>query len=146
MKRERQRVEEADYFFYFGHKKNIPDWVYEQKKDDTQIWGIGTKSFGECFEINFLNRLTSVKLDEEYEKLNRELRREFGDHHIDIIDCVRNADGDIRLYDNSGKYISVDTEHLTRSGAAYVADKVDFEIIFGKDYSNYSLYCLVIHL
>lgn len=71
-------------------------------------------------------------MDAAYEDLNEQWKESWGDHYIDMIAYAKTADGRIRVFSPEGKLISQDCEHLTRGGAVYYAERIDFTKIFEK--------------
>lgn len=49
--------------------------------------------------------------------------------NIDMIAPIRNADGSIPVFTDTNKFISADTEHLTKNGCIYYSQKLDLSFI-----------------
>ena len=104
--------------------------------DPDKTYLVGTKYFGVSNGLIYQRRFSanykdsSIVIPENIMELNRRLKALRGDHYIDMIAPVQNADGSVRVFTPEGKFISQDCRHLTRSGARYYAEK--FEPFFEK--------------
>ncbi|THH41784.1 acyltransferase family protein [Neolewinella litorea] len=107
--------------------------------DRSKVWMLGTKDFGFSNGIHynriqddtdFQNYRTAMKGD--VLTINEELREEWGDRYIDLIELLANEEGRVLVFTPDGKFISQDTVHLTRSGARYLAERLQdrFDRIF----------------
>lgn len=123
-------------YLHAGVVRDVPGVVWDNISKDTEIWGIGTKDFGECNGIIYSKRFSKsyyeqcVELSKEYELLNEQWEESWGDHYINMIEYVRNEDGRIRVFTLNHKFISQDCEHLTQEGAKYYAEMINFSEIF----------------
>lgn len=130
------RIKNSDYIFFFSSKTKVPDYVWNNLPENAQIWGIGTKNYGESNGIIYSKRFNddyfeqTVTLNENYEKLNRLLRKQWGEQYIDFIEMSKMPDGSIRIFTPDHKFISHDCHHLTKYGAKYYASIIDFNGIF----------------
>ncbi|NJB85022.1 peptidoglycan/LPS O-acetylase OafA/YrhL [Lewinella marina] len=100
--------------------------------DRDKVWMLGTKDFGYSNGIHynrtdggtdFQNYRTAMKGD--VLSINEQLREEWGDRYIDLIALLANDEGRILVFTPDGKFISQDTVHLTRSGARYLAQRLE---------------------
>lgn len=87
---------------------------------------IGTKNYG--FNNNFVKHLDWVSsvnymVDISHSSLRaNEIQSEiFGDKYVDLISLTRNNDL-TRIFTDEHKFISFDTDHITRSGAVYIGN------------------------
>lgn len=134
-----RRVSEADFIFSFSSREGIPRAVWNNKKESAQVWGIGTKNYGECNGIIYSHRFaedylqTTVEPHAGYVKLNEQWKLDWGDDYIDFMGLATDDDGRIRVFTPEGKFISQDCEHLTKEGAQWYASIIDWEGIFGKE-------------
>lgn len=133
------RIQAADYIFIHGPKDNLPEEVTEYAVTE-EIWGIGTKSFGECNGSIYKNRFSEdyfeqrVRIDPSFEEANEESKSLWGDRYIDMIGMVQGEDGTVPVFSDEHKFISQDCRHLTRGGAEYYARIMDWDRVFGKSY------------
>ena len=131
------RIQEADFIFSFTSREEVPQSVWNNKKETAQVWGIGTKNFGECNGIIYTHRFsddylsTTIEPHPGYLKLNEQWKREWGDHYIDFMGMAMNESGRIRVFTPDGKFISQDCEHLTKEGAEWYGEVIEWEKVFG---------------
>lgn len=134
-----QRIKEADYIFIYDYKNNVPDYFFDNI-DEKNIYGIGTKNFGENNGIIYKHRFESdyfeqsIILNDFYENDNIKRREEWKDNYIDMIEAIRNSDHSIPIFTDDKMFISQDTTHLTQAGARYYA-KLFNEFITSLDYT-----------
>lgn len=131
-----QRVLESDYIFVFGSPSDLPDYYFEEGKLLDNIYGIGTKNFGECVGQYFINRKKTYYFEQTgiisaaILEQNNTYAEEWGNHYINIIDYLKNDDGTIKIFTDDKRYISYDMHHLARAGAQYLGQIIDFDSIF----------------
>ena len=131
------RIQEADYIFSFTSRKDVPQIVWENKKDSAQVWGIGTKNYGASNGIIYSRRFaddylsSTIEPQDGYRQLNEQWKREWGDRYIDFMGMAMKDDGRIRVFTPDGKFISQDCEHLTKEGAQWYGSIIDWESVFG---------------
>lgn len=134
------RIKQADYIFVNAERavtESIPEIITKEMCEDTQLWGIGTKSFGENngniynrrYLPNYHELTTSYDLVKETYEKEKDI---WGDKYIDFIEPVLQDNGEVSAFTSDGKYISQDCRHLTRAGAQYYAQLFNFTSIFGK--------------
>ncbi len=58
------------------------------------------------------------------------LKAEWGDRYIEMLDLVSDADGTVMVFSKDHKYLSQDCKHLSKGGAEFYADAIDFSTIF----------------
>lgn len=129
------RLKKCDFIFYFGYKSNIPKYLWDNIKEYCTVYGIGTKNFGESngvvyskrFSENYYNQI--IELNNSYKELNNELKNEWGNNYIDLIEPVQNKNGYIRIFTDDNKFISQDCHHLTQAGAKYYSKLINFNSI-----------------
>ena len=132
-----ERVRQADYIFIHNWKHAVPDNVWASLKPGAEIWGIGTKSFGESNGIFYKNRhrpdyfQQTVRIKPYFIRLNNEMKAEWHDKYIDLLTpSLVGNDGEVAIFSPDKKFISQDTRHLTKGGAQFYAHKLDFNPIF----------------
>lgn len=132
------RVAKADKVFSFTSKNDVPLYVWNSLKDGAEVWGIGTKNYGESNGIVYAHRRSegykdySIPLNENYRKLNDQWAREWGDNYINFVEMATVEGGNIRVFTPDGKFISQDCEHLTKEGAQWYAKIIDWSSVFNK--------------
>ena len=132
----KSRISEADVIFVFSDKKLVPSFVWEYKKPETEVYGIGTKNYGQCNGIIYLHRYSNdytqqtVPLHPWYKETNEKWKKEWGDHYINFLDMSLVGSDRVRVFSEDGKFISQDCYHLSPTGAQWYASKIDFQKIF----------------
>ena len=133
------RISQADYVFIHDWKHNVPYYVWENVKPEAEVWGIGTKNFGESNGIIYKNRhrndyfQQTIKVNPNYIAANEQMKKEWKDKYIDLLTLsLVGEDGTVVVFSQDGKFISQDTRHLSKGGAEYFAKKIDFGAIFKK--------------
>ena len=130
------RIQNSDYIFVFAKKSVVPDFLWQNAGNKNNIYGIGTKNFGQNngsiyrhrHEPDYFNM--TVASNPDYEALNALWKEEWGSHYIDFMEKVRTEDGRIRVFSENHKFISQDCEHLTQSGAQFYAKAINIRGIF----------------
>lgn len=126
-----QRLSDSDYIFIFttNDKSDLPEYIFNAPSE--KLYCIGTKSWGDYIGQYYVKRYTkdyysqTAVLDESYEKALARQKSEWGDDYIDLMNCIRNDDGTIRLFTDDNVFISYDCHHLSQSGAKYYAKILD---------------------
>jgi hypothetical protein len=136
-------IKEARFVFSQGlTKENVPEYVWNNIDNPENVYGIGTKRFGENNGIIYSQRFRSdylkmtVSVPESILSLNNELLLSWGSKFINFIELVQNADGTVPVFTPEGKFISQDCWHLTKAGAVMYAKKINWESIFVKGNLN----------
>ena len=133
------RIKDADVILNFSPKIEVPDYVWSNKKQTTEVWGIGTKHFGLCNGVTYCHRFDddyferTEPLHPIYKKINEEWAKQWGDKYIDFIVMSQDDKGQIRVFTDDHKYISQDCYHLTQAGAKWFANKINFEKILSHE-------------
>lgn len=73
----------------------------------------------------------TVELEDELIKSNYEMSEKYGDRYVNLLKSVQTSDKSVRVFTSNGKYISQDCRHLTNNGAEYIAQSIDWTMIFG---------------
>ena len=132
-----ERIKAADMIFTFRGKDEVPSYVTSNMSDNCQIWGIGTKNYGECNGIFYRKRFSdsfkdsAVAIPASYVALNDRWREGWGENYVDFIRLAEISPGVVRILTPEGKFISQDCEHLTRAGAIWYASMINWKVIFG---------------
>lgn len=132
------RIKQADYIFIFDWKHNVPYYVWENVRDDAEVWGIGTKNFGESNGIIYKNRHRSdyfqqtIQINPSFITMNEQMKKEWKDKYVDLLGLSTAGKNKVVVFSQDNKFISQDTRHLSKGGAEYFANKIDFKKIFRK--------------
>lgn len=131
------RLENCDFIFCTARKEDILPYISEKIKPDTQLYGIGTKSYGKSLGPVYTRRHNSdyykstIRLDKSVIRINNMLKESWGeDNYINFISLTSSNGVDMRVFTPEGMLISFDGMHLTQDGAKYYAKCINFEKIF----------------
>lgn len=130
------RIRAADYIFTFMGRDELPVYVIDNMSDSCEIWGIGTKNYGECNGVFYRHRFvdgykdSSVALPASYVALNQRWEKQWGSNYIDFIRMAEVSPGVVRVFTPEGRFISQDCLHLTKAGALWYASIIPWESIF----------------
>ena len=128
-------IRACDYIFAFSDKSDVPSFVWENI-DSSRVYGIGTKNFGSSNGIIYSRRdqpdyfSSSIEPYREYIELNNKWKKSWGGQYFDLLSLSMLENGRIRIFTPDNKYMSQDCKHLTRSGAKYYAERIDFSKVF----------------
>ena len=93
---------------------------------------VGEKYYGDCINRIYARRFrkdysrTQIDLPESVIEWNEHLREKYGDRFLDLI-ALSSPDGrSVPYFTEDGKYISWDSLHLTRAGAAWFAGLIEW--------------------
>ena len=130
------RVKEADYIFCLGPKLEVPLYVWDNVKEGAEVWGIGTKSFGESNGIVYAKRNssdylnTTIEMEAGVYERNEEWSKQWGTNYINFVQMAAMDDRKVRVFTEEGKFISQDCRHLTKEGAQWYGKKIEWEKVF----------------
>lgn len=121
------RVRQCDRIYFFGWKRDVPGIVWNNLKQNVEIWGIGTKNHGTSNGIFYKNRYrndyhaqrTHLRLD--YIKVNQLLKEEWQDKYVDLQKLILQPDSTVPVFSYDHNFITYDCRHLTPSGARFYA-------------------------
>ena len=136
------RLQKSDFVFIFDWKHNVPEFVWENIRPETDIWGIGTKNFGKHNGVIYKKRkqlgyfTQLMKIDYRYYEWNELLKKEWGDKYVDLLDISTAKDNSVYVFTDDDFFISPDCRHFSKSGALYFAKKINWNLIFNKDRNN----------
>ena len=135
-----KRLHESDIVFYFGWKHDIPQTFWDNIQEKEQVWGIGTKNYGLHNGVIYKNRgrkdyySQTMKIDARYFEWNDMLKEEWGEYYIDFLTkSVVGSTGNVVVFSDENTFMSPDCRHLSKDGARYYANRIDWEEIFCKD-------------
>lgn len=136
------RIRQADYVFIHDWKHKVPYYVWENVRPDAEVWGIGTKNFGESNGIIYKNHhrpdyfQQTIKINPSFIAMNDQMKREWKDKYIDLLDMSLVGEDRVVVFSQDHKFMSQDTRHLSKGGAEFFANKIDFGKIFDKRHSG----------
>ena len=129
-------IKDCDCIFSFSSKEDVPQYVWDMKKESCMVWGISTKNFGYSNGIVYKNRHRSdyyeqsVEILPGYMELNELWKEQWGDYYIDMLSIPLVDDKRVRVFTDDKKFISQDCSHLTPAGARWYAQNIDWPKIF----------------
>lgn len=131
----RRRLQQADYVFVATNLPFFSSYNYDEIYDELfnrQFWRVGLKSFGSIFIGNIYSRRFSsdyhnitVTENSYSADINGYERKIFRYNFIDLMNPIKDGNGQIRIFTEDGKLITQDGIHLTEAGARMYADKID---------------------
>lgn len=121
----RTRIAAADFIF-FGGDYPTEKMIRFYKMDMTKVWIVGTKNFGVSNGIHYNRKIADyttyrTPIKPGILEDNELLKKEWGNRLIDLIDLIGASQGMTLVFTPEGKFISQDTVHFTKYGAAYFA-------------------------
>lgn len=66
------------------------------------------------------------EMEGEYAEKNEQLKKAYPNCYIDLIEMVRQPNGKVRVFSDDGKFISQDCRHLTKAGAKFYANRINW--------------------
>lgn len=137
-KKEIDRFEKADVVLLstLGVNKEIIEDVKSRCPSITKFYIVGEKNFGENNGQIYRHRLEkdyhqmSCEIEKGIIEKNNSLKAQFPDIYIDMINLMLLSDGKVRVFTNDGKFISQDCHHLTKAGAKFYSELIDWTIFF----------------
>jgi hypothetical protein len=100
-----------------------------------RVWSVGTKSFGENSGYFYNRRHRPDYCDQRavpephVVEANAQLAESFGARYIDLMALVADEDGTMPVFTTQCLFISQDTRHLTRAGAAFFAELLNDQLV-----------------
>ena len=100
-----------------------------------QLTIVGEKNFGESNGQIYFNRnkpdyfeqFTEVEDKEKYIEKNRRFAEEYGDRFVDLMQMVTNDKDQVRVFTPDHHFISADCRHLSKGGAIFYAERIDWD-------------------
>lgn len=137
------RFSKADIVFLSskGVDKNLIEDIRSKCQQKTKFYIVGEKNFGESNGQIYRHRFTNdfhkltITMEKGYKEKNDSLKSQYSKCFIDMIAMVQQANGNVRVFTDDGKFISQDCRHLTKAGAQYYAKLIDWKR-FVSDYSK----------
>lgn len=131
---QKNRFAKADVVFLstLGLNNDIIDDVHRHCSANTKFFIIGEKNFGECNGQVYRHRYSveyhkqTIGMEEGYAEKNEQLKKAYPNCFIDLIEMVRQPNGKVRVFSDDGKFISQDCRHLTKAGAKFYADRINW--------------------
>ena len=124
------RIRESDRIYFFGWKHQVPDVVWQNLKQGTEVWGIGTKNHGTCNGVfyknrhhpDYFNQRTHIRQD--YHDVNSLLKEEWQGQYVDFISFALLQDNTVPVFTPDHYFITYDGMHLTLFGAKYYSELI----------------------
>ena len=119
------RIRQCDRIYFFGWKHDVPSEVWQNLKDGSDIWGIGTKNHGSNNGIFYKNRhrpdyfAQRTTIREEFHTVNRMLKAEWQDKYVDLLSLTLQSDSTVAIFTPDHHFITYDGLHLTPEGTQY---------------------------
>lgn len=132
------KLDMADIIFFSPYYK--AEYIPVSKKfriDEKKIWIVGTKNFGPNNGLLYNQKRNQNNCDlrayvSDYAlNENKELKEEWGKRYIDLLSYVIDTTNKVPVFTNDCEFISQDTRHFTRSGAAFFAMKINLSQYLG---------------
>ena len=121
------RIHQCDRIYFFGWKHDVPSEVWQNLKDGSDIWGIGTKNHGTSNGIFYKNRhrpdyfAQRTTIREDFHTVNRMLKTEWQDKYVDHLSLTLQSDSTVLAFTPDQYFITYDGLHLTPAGTRYYA-------------------------
>jgi hypothetical protein len=137
------RIKLSDFIFYFGYKEDVPLLVKDNVGIDTEVWGIGTKNFGDCNGQIYVKRnrpdyfSQTVRINPNFFRINDILKAQWEDKYVDLLQKTMTGDSSVVVFSDDHLLLSQDGRHLTHGGAKFFAKKIDFTKIFDRNKNMY---------
>lgn len=129
------RFQKADIVFISinGFNEGHVSLINSYCTDNCRVIIIGEKNFGytngQIYRLS--NRRdyhnTSTKINESYHSRNKHFRTLYGEKFLDLLSFVTLTNGNVRVFTPDGHFISHDCSHLTRAGAKFYAERIDWD-------------------
>jgi len=95
---------------------------------------VGEKNFGECNgqiyarrnDTDYFNQYIEVEDYERYIIRNKQYSLLYNTRYIDLMSMVTNRDDKVRVFTPDHHFMSADCRHLSKGGAEYFAQKIDW--------------------
>ena len=119
------RIRQCDRIYFFGWKHDVPSEVWQNLKDGSDIWGIGTKNHGTNNGIFYKNRhrpdyfAQRTTIREDFHTVNRMLKAEWQDKYVDLLSLTLQSDSTVPIFTPDQHFITYDGLHLTPEGTLY---------------------------
>lgn len=129
-----KRFANADVVFLstLGLNKEIIDDVHRRCSVNTKFFIIGEKNFGESNGQVYRHRYSAdyhqltIGMEDGYAEKNEQLKKAYPNCYIDLIEMVRQPNSKVRVFSDDGKFISQDCRHLTKAGAKFYANRINW--------------------
>lgn len=132
------RIAKADFIFVNGSmvcEDKLPKCIGDHMGNGAELWSVGTKCYG-VSNGNIYNRRYRqdyLQMTASYTDVREQYQRELalcGEQYVDFMKPVLQENDQVRIFTDTGKFISQDCRHLTRAGAQYYAGILDLDRIF----------------
>lgn len=130
-----KRIHNADIVFIstLGLNKEFVEDIKLKLRAGTRLVIVGEKNFGinngqvfrKRHQPNYYKETTLM--EDGYFERNEENRQLYSNDFIDLISMAICSDRNVRVFSEDGRFISQDCRHLTRAGAQFYAEKIDWD-------------------
>ncbi len=119
------RIRQCNRLYFFGWRHDVPDSVWRNLKQSTEVWGIGTKNHGTSNGIfykkrhclDYFNQRVSIR--EDFHRVNAMLHDEWQEKYVDFLSLTLDSDGAVPVFNSNHKFITYDGRHLTPAGVSF---------------------------
>ena len=133
--KQKDRFAKADVVFIstLGVNDSIINDIKIYCVPTNKIYIIGEKNFGINNGQVYRHRneeyyhSVTAKMQDGYAERNDDMRTKYPQDYIDLIKMVEQSDGRVRVFTDKGKFISQDCRHLTKFGAQYYANMMNWK-------------------
>jgi hypothetical protein len=129
--------EVSDIIFYATSQlidKNILTKIISDQTSISKLWIVGIKDFGNSNGI-FYNKLGNTECSQIRTNLKNGIKQindlqaiQWSTKYIDLISLIIDKNQTVPVFTANCKFISQDTEHLTKSGAVYFSGLLDKQL------------------
>ena len=119
------RIRQCDRIYFFGWKHQVPPNVWQNIKQDAEIWGVGTKNHGTSNGVFYKNRhhtdyfAQRTRINVDFHTVNRLLYDEWQSHYVDLLSLTIQSDSTVPVFTPDHHFITYDGRHLTLAGVRY---------------------------
>ncbi len=123
-------VASKDYSDELIHNIELLAMAFGHNLEDVIV--VGEKYFGETMTQVYARRFyddyyqTELPANLELNIKNNQSRELYGDRFINLMSMTEQGKGKIRVFTDNGMFISSDCVHLTRAGAEYFAQRIEW--------------------
>lgn len=132
-----ERYANCDYLFTFSNKEEVPDYVWNAINSNALVYGIGPKNFGECNGVIYRNRNKvdyydqTISILPSFYTINEEWKSQWTpEYYVDLLEISTVGHNKVKVFTDDNKFISQDCRHLTKAGAKWFANRINWLKIF----------------
>lgn len=131
----RDRMNKADIIILAASNFIAQSRIPYLKENLPKLTCFGVKNFGynNGLHYNKINKVIDysnyfTNLRDGTLEIESKLKKEWEGRYVSMLDPIINQYGQVRVFTSDGKFISQDTEHLTKNGARFYAQLLEQEI------------------